>query len=120
MTVEAAALCLKAGNAVILRGGSEAIHSNKALGELIARGLANVGLPAASAQVVPVVDREAVGAMLTLPQYIDMVVPRGGKALIERVSEETGNKTGTFYWTLRKPWDAMRTLRCTLKIPEDF
>ena len=89
VTVEAAALCLKAGNAVILRGGSEAIHSNKALGELIARGLANAGLPAASAQVVPVVDREAVGAMLTLPQYIDMVVPRGGKALIERVSEES-------------------------------
>ena len=89
VTVEAAALCLKAGNAVILRGGSEAIHSNKALGELIARGLANVGLPAASAQVVPVVDREAVGTMLTLPQYIDMVVPRGGKALIERVSEES-------------------------------
>ena len=89
VTVEAAALCLKAGNAVILRGGSEAIHSNTKLGELIGHGLAHVGLPVAAAQVVPVVDREAVGAMLTLPQFIDLVVPRGGKSLIERVSAES-------------------------------
>lgn len=89
VTVEAAALCLKAGNAVILRGGSEAIHSNTALGELVGRGLATVGLPTAAAQVVPIVDREAVGVMLTLPQYIDLVVPRGGKSLIERVSAES-------------------------------
>lgn len=89
VTVEGAALCLKAGNAVILRGGSEAIQSNTQLGVLIARGLARVGLPLASAQVVPVVDREAVGAMLTLPQFIDLVVPRGGKSLIERVSAES-------------------------------
>ena len=89
VTVEAAALCLKAGNAVILRGGSEAIHSNTKLGELIGQGLAHVGLPVAAAQVVPVVDREAVGAMLTLPQFIDLVVPRGGKSLIERVSAES-------------------------------
>ena len=89
VTVEAAALCLKAGNAVILRGGSEAIHSNTKLGELIGQGLAHVGLPVAAAQVVPVVDREAVGAMLTLPQFIDLVVPRGGKSLIERVSADS-------------------------------
>ena len=89
VTIEAAALCLKAGNAVILRGGSEAIHSNTKLGELIGQGLAHVGLPVAAAQVVPVVDREAVGAMLTLPQFIDLVVPRGGKSLIERVSAES-------------------------------
>ncbi len=89
VTVEAAALCLKAGNAVLLRGGSEAIHSNIKLGELIGRGLAKVGLPTASAQVVPVVDRDAVGALLNLPEYIDLVVPRGGKGLIARVSEES-------------------------------
>lgn len=89
VTVEAAALCLKAGNAVLLRGGSEAIHSNTQLGELIGRGLAKAGLPAAAAQVVPVVDREAVGALLTLPQHIDLVVPRGGKGLIARVSAES-------------------------------
>ena len=89
VTVEAAALCLKAGNAVILRGGSEAIHSNTQLGELLANGLTAAGLPAAAAQVVPVVDREAVGALLGLPEYIDLVVPRGGKGLIERVSAES-------------------------------
>ena len=89
VTVEGAALCLKAGNTVILRGGSEAIQSNTKLGELIGRGLSQVGLPPASAQVVPVIDREAVGAMLTLPEYIDLVVPRGGKGLIERVAAES-------------------------------
>lgn len=89
VTVEAAALCLKAGNAVILRGGSEAIHSNTKLGELLASGLIAAGLPASAAQVVPVVDREAVGALLRLPEYIDLVVPRGGKGLIERVSAES-------------------------------
>ncbi|MDG2459274.1 MAG: glutamate-5-semialdehyde dehydrogenase [Luminiphilus sp.] len=89
VTVEAAALCLKAGNAVILRGGSEAIHSNTKLGELLASGLMASGLPAAAAQVIPVVDREAVGALLKLSEYIDLVVPRGGKGLIERVSAES-------------------------------
>ena len=89
VTVEAASLCLKAGNAVILRGGSEAIHSNTALGESIAAGLAAAGLPVQAAQVVPVVDRAAVGALLTMPEYIDLVVPRGGKGLIERVAAES-------------------------------
>jgi len=89
VTVDAAALCLKSGNAVILRGGSEAIHSNTALGEVLAMGLSRAGLPAAAAQVVPMVDREAVGTLLTLAESIDLVVPRGGKGLIERVSVES-------------------------------
>ena len=89
VTIEAAALCLKAGNAVILRGGSEAIHCNKRLGESLAAGLSAAGLPVEAAQVVPVVDRAAVGALLTMPEYIDMVVPRGGKGLIERVAAES-------------------------------
>ena len=81
VTVEAAALCLKAGNAVILRGGSEAIHSNAQLGASLASGLILSGLPEAVAQVVPVVDRAAVGALLGLSQYLDLIVPRGGKGL---------------------------------------
>jgi len=89
VTIEAASLCLKAGNAVILRGGSEAIHCNKRLGESLAVGLSAAGLPVEAAQVVPVVDRAAVGALLTMPKYIDMVVPRGGKGLIERVAAES-------------------------------
>ena len=89
VTVEAAALCLKAGNAVILRGGSEAIHSNAQLGASLASGLISSGLPEATAQVVPVVDRAAVGALLGLPQYVDLIVPRGGKGLIERVAAES-------------------------------
>ena len=89
VTIEAAALCLKAGNAVILRGGSEAIYSNTALGVPLARGLSAAGLPAEGAQVVPVVDRSAVGALLTMPEFIDLVVPRGGKGLIERVTAES-------------------------------
>ncbi len=89
VTVEAAALCLKAGNAVILRGGSEAIHSNAQLGVSLARGLLASGLPEAIAQVVPVADRAAVGALLGLPQYLDLIVPRGGKGLIERVAAES-------------------------------
>ena len=89
VTVEAAALCLKAGNAVILRGGSEAIHSNAQLGVSLASGLLASGLPEAIAQVVPVADRAAVGALLGLPQYLDLIVPRGGKGLIERVAAES-------------------------------
>ena len=89
VTVEAAALCLKAGNAVILRGGSEAIHSNAQLGASLASGLISAGLPKAVAQVVPVIDRAAVGALLGLSQYLDLIVPRGGKGLIERVSAES-------------------------------
>ena len=89
VTIEAASLCLKAGNAVILRGGSEAIHCNKRLGDSLAAGLSAAGLPVEAAQVVPVVDRVAVGALLTMPAYVDMVVPRGGKGLIERVAAES-------------------------------
>ena len=89
VTIEAASLCLKAGNAVILRGGSEAIYSNTALGVTLARGLSAAGLPVEGAQVVPVVDRSAVGALLTMPEFIDLVVPRGGKGLIERVMAES-------------------------------
>ena len=89
VTIEAASLCLKAGNAVILRGGSEAIHCNKRLGDSLAAGLSAAGLPVEAAQVVPMVDRAAVGALLTMPAYIDMVVPRGGKGLIERVAADS-------------------------------
>jgi len=89
VTIEAASLCLKAGNAVILRGGSEAIQCNKRLGDSLAAGLLSVGLPVEAAQVVPVVDRAAVAALLTMPEYVDMVVPRGGKGLIERIEAES-------------------------------
>ena len=89
VTIEAASLCLKAGNAVILRGGSEAIQCNKRLGDSLAAGLSAAGLPVEVAQVVPVVDRAAVRALLTMPECVDMVVPRGGKGLIERVAAES-------------------------------
>ena len=89
VTIEAASLCLKAGNAVILRGGSEAIRCNMRLGEALATGLSAAGLPAAAAQVVPLVDRAAVGALLAMSEYVDMLVPRGGKSLIERVAAES-------------------------------
>ena len=89
VTVEAGALCLKAGNAVILRGGSEAIHSNMTLGKSLAAGLAAAGLPVDAAQVVPVTDRAAVGALLRMPEYVDLIVPRGGKGLIQRVAAES-------------------------------
>ena len=88
VTVEAASLCLKSGNAAILRGGSEAIHSNHAIAACIAQGLAEAGLPAQAVQVVETTDRAAVGALITLPEYVDVIVPRGGKGLIERVSRE--------------------------------
>jgi glutamate-5-semialdehyde dehydrogenase len=88
VTADAAGLCLKAGNATILRGGSEAIHSNKAIAACIHRGLAQAGLPAQAVQVVETVDRAAVGALITMDDYVDVLVPRGGKSLIERVSRE--------------------------------
>ncbi len=88
VTADAAGLCLKAGNATILRGGSEAIHSNKAIAACIHRGLARAGLPAETVQVVETVDRAAVGALITMDEYVDVLVPRGGKSLIERVSRE--------------------------------
>ena len=88
VTIDAASLCLKSGNATILRGGSEAIHSNRAIALCIERGLAEAGLPAAVVQVVETTDRAAVGALITMPEYVDVIVPRGGKGLIERVSRD--------------------------------
>ena len=88
VTADAAGLCLKSGNAVILRGGSEAFHSNQAIAACVQRGLAAAGLPAECVQVVATTDRAAVGALITMPEYVDVVVPRGGKGLIERISRE--------------------------------
>jgi len=88
VTVEAASLCLKSGNAAILRGGSEAIASNKALAACITAGLEAAGLPDACVQVVETTDREAVGQLITMPEYVDVIVPRGGKGLIERISRD--------------------------------
>ena len=88
VTIEAASLCLKSGNAAILRGGSEAIESNRALAGCIRVGLAAAGLPAQVVQVVETTDRAAVGALITMPEYVDVVVPRGGKGLIERISRD--------------------------------
>ncbi|RMR12592.1 Gamma-glutamyl phosphate reductase [Pseudomonas amygdali pv. ulmi] len=88
VTIDAASLCLKSGNATILRGGSEAIHSNRAIAACIECGLAEAGLPADVVQVVETTDRAAVGALITMPEYVDVIVPRGGKGLIERVSRD--------------------------------
>lgn len=88
VTADAAALCLKAGNAAILRGGSEALHSNTAIATCIAAGLASAGLPPEAVQVFATTDRAAVGALLAASAYVDVIVPRGGKGLIERVSAE--------------------------------
>ncbi len=88
VTADAAALCVMSGNAVILRGGSEAVHSNRAIHAAFARGLVEAGLPADAAQLVPTTDRAAVGAMLKADGVIDLIVPRGGKSLVARVQEE--------------------------------
>ncbi|MBG6628892.1 glutamate-5-semialdehyde dehydrogenase [Pseudomonas aeruginosa] len=88
VTIDAASLCLKSGNATILRGGSEAIHSNQAIARCIQQGLAEAGRPAAAVQVVETTDRAAVGALISMPEYVDVIVPRGGKGLIERISRE--------------------------------
>ncbi|QGZ32564.1 glutamate-5-semialdehyde dehydrogenase [Stutzerimonas stutzeri] len=88
VTIDAASLCLKSGNATILRGGSEAIHSNQAIARCIQLGLAEAELPAAAVQVVETTDRAAVGALITMPEYVDVIVPRGGKGLIERISRD--------------------------------
>ena len=89
VTVEAASLCLKAGNATILRGGSEALASNRAIAECLAQGLRQAGLPETAVQVVATADRAAVGKLITMPEYVDVIVPRGGKGLIERISAES-------------------------------
>ena len=88
VTIDAASLCLKSGNATILRGGSEAIHSNRAIAACIQRGLAVAQLPAAVVQVVETTDRAAVGQLIAMPEFVDVVVPRGGKGLIERISRD--------------------------------
>jgi glutamate-5-semialdehyde dehydrogenase len=88
VTVDAAGLCIKSGNATILRGGSEAIHCNQALAKLVNEGLAAAGLPADAVQIVETTDRAAVGELITMPQYVDVIVPRGGKGLIERLMRE--------------------------------
>ena len=88
VTIDAAALCLKSGNAVILRGGSEAIDSNTVLAKIIQDGLVAAGLPADAVQVVATTDRSAVGEMITMNEYIDVIVPRGGKSLIARLMAE--------------------------------
>ncbi len=88
VTVEAASLCLKSGNACILRGGSEAIHSNMAIALCIRQGLQAAGLPEFAVQIVATTDRAAVGELITMPQYVDVIVPRGGKGLIERISKD--------------------------------
>ena len=89
VTADAAALCLKSGNACILRGGSEALHSNQAVARCIEQGLQQAGLPATAVQVVATTDRAAVGELLRLEDYVDVIVPRGGKGLIERVIAES-------------------------------
>ena len=88
VTVDAAGLCIKSGNATILRGGSEAMHCNQALAKLVQEGLAGAGLPADAVQVVNTPDRAAVGELITMQQYVDVIVPRGGKGLIERLMRE--------------------------------
>ena len=88
VTVDAAGLCLKSGNTAILRGGSEAIHCNRALAALVHEGLESAGLPRGAVQVVETTDRAAVGELITMKEYVDVIVPRGGKSLIERISSE--------------------------------
>ncbi|MEZ5547620.1 MAG: glutamate-5-semialdehyde dehydrogenase [Pseudomonadales bacterium] len=88
VTVEAASLCLKSGNATILRGGSESIRSNQAIAKCIKQGLLSAGLPETAVQVIATTDRAAVGELITMPKYVDVIVPRGGKGLIERISRD--------------------------------
>jgi len=89
VTADAAGLCLKAGNACILRGGSEALHSNQAIAACVRAGLRAAGLPEAAVQVVAIADRAAVGELITMTEYVDVIVPRGGKELIERLARES-------------------------------
>ena len=88
VTIEAASLSIKSGNACVLRGGSEAIESNKALARLVRQALVDSGLPADAVQLVQTTDREAVGQLIAMPQYVDVIIPRGGKGLIERISRD--------------------------------
>ena len=88
VTIEAASLAIKSGNAAILRGGSEAIESNKALALLVSEALGEAGLPVEAVQLVPTTDREAVGQLIAMPEFVDVIIPRGGKGLIERISRD--------------------------------
>ena len=88
VTIDAAGLCIKSGNACILRGGSEAIHCNQALAKLVHEGLEKAGLPKTAVQVIETTDRAAVGELITMKDYVDVIVPRGGKGLIERISND--------------------------------
>ncbi len=88
VTADAAGLCLKSGNAAILRGGKEALHCNQAIAACVRAGLASAGLPETAVQVIETTDRAAVGELITMPQYVDVIVPRGGKGLIERISKD--------------------------------
>ncbi|HJV07338.1 MAG TPA: glutamate-5-semialdehyde dehydrogenase [Chromobacteriaceae bacterium] len=88
VTADAAGLCLKSGNATILRGGSEAFHSNQAIAACVQEGLRAAGLPAEAVQVIETTDRAAVGELITMPEFVDVIVPRGGKGLIARISSE--------------------------------
>lgn len=88
VTIEAASLAIKSGNAVILRGGSEAFHSNQALAQLVSQALSDAGLPAAAVQLIGTTDRAAVGQLIAMPEFVDVIIPRGGKGLIERISAE--------------------------------
>jgi glutamate-5-semialdehyde dehydrogenase len=88
VTIEASSLCIKSGNATILRGGSESLQSNEAIARCVSRGLSKAGLPEQAVQVVGTTDRAAVGAMITMPEFIDVIVPRGGKGLIERITRD--------------------------------
>jgi glutamate-5-semialdehyde dehydrogenase len=96
VTADAAALCLKSGNAAILRGGKEALNTNQAIAACVRDGLAAAGLPDAAIQVVETTDREAVGHLITMPEFVDVIVPRGGKGLIERISRPRRHALDTF------------------------
>ena len=89
VTADAAALCVKSGNACILRGGSEALHSNRAIAACVRAGLKAAGLPETAVQLVDFADRAAVGELITMREYVDIIVPRGGKELIERLARES-------------------------------
>jgi glutamate-5-semialdehyde dehydrogenase len=88
VTIDAASLCLKSGNAAILRGGSESIHSNRAIAVCLQAGLEAAGLPSTVVQIIETTDRAAVGELITMPEFVDVIVPRGGKSLIERISRD--------------------------------
>lgn len=88
VTADAAAICIKSGNVVILRGGSEAENSNKAIAKCVEVGLAKAGLPEAAAQLIQTTDRAAVGALLAMDEYVDVIIPRGGKGLVQRISDD--------------------------------